>query len=269
MTTPFEPARTIDEVIQRLDLIIEESIQSTNPVGMFPALYVVVTEKVKEGIRDGRFEKGERMEKLDVIFANRYLEAYHHCFHGQPLTRSWNVALHASQTNPSMLILQHLLLGMNAHINLDLGIAAAEVAPGDQLADLENDFNMINKILAELTGLVKDEIGHLSPRIALVDRWLRNADDALVNFSMQRARRDAWKFAQELAYADEAEWEKRVDKKDIWVADLAEKIQAPGFWPQLVVWWIRRKESRDFPAIIEGLRNVAGEMAAKISFSLE
>ena len=45
-------------------------------------------------------------------------------------------------------ILQHLLLGINAHINLDLGIAAVETSPGNQLAPLKNDFDMINKLLA-------------------------------------------------------------------------------------------------------------------------
>jgi hypothetical protein len=42
---------------------------------------------------------------------------------------------------PSPRVVQHVLLGMNAHINLDLGVAAAEVAPGPAIAGLRGDFD--------------------------------------------------------------------------------------------------------------------------------
>jgi hypothetical protein len=34
-----------------------------------------MTVAVQEGIRDGRFENPELMERLDVVFANRYFSA--------------------------------------------------------------------------------------------------------------------------------------------------------------------------------------------------
>ena len=46
--------------------------------------------------------------------------------------------------------MQHLLMGMNAHINLDLGIAASEVAGGNSIHDLKSDFMKVNDILAGL-----------------------------------------------------------------------------------------------------------------------
>ena len=68
-------ARDIDEVIAQLDDIIARSIRDGSRLGYFAALYRKVTAKVKEGIAQGRFEDGPRMERLDVTFANRYLEA--------------------------------------------------------------------------------------------------------------------------------------------------------------------------------------------------
>jgi hypothetical protein len=56
---------------------------------------------------------------------------------------------------------------MNAHINFDLGIAAAEIAPGDELPSLQHDFNEINTILARLVGQVQSEIYEVSP-------WIRD-----------------------------------------------------------------------------------------------
>ncbi|MHC4105111.1 MAG: DUF5995 family protein [Planctomycetota bacterium] len=69
-------AKTIDEVIQQLDDIIDRPQGNRSRLGHFAALYLKVTLNVKEGISEGFFEDGERKERLDVIFANRYLEAF-------------------------------------------------------------------------------------------------------------------------------------------------------------------------------------------------
>ncbi|CAN0563847.1 unnamed protein product, partial [Laminaria digitata] len=70
------PATTIDEVILALDEIIAHAKRDASRLGYFAALYRRVTIKIKEGIASGIYEDPERMEQLDVIFANRYLTAY-------------------------------------------------------------------------------------------------------------------------------------------------------------------------------------------------
>jgi len=117
------PARNIDEVLERLDYIIETSLNNQDPHGAFAALYRRVTAAVKEGIAAGQFDDGPRMERLDVVFANRYLDAWEARKAGQPVTQAW-AAVFETAGQGRKLLLQHLLLGMNAHINLDLGIAA-------------------------------------------------------------------------------------------------------------------------------------------------
>src|SRR5512141_593547 len=113
----FVPARTIDEVIARLDEIIEQAMRDRDRLGFFAVLYRTVTKAVKEGIAAGRFENGPRMERLDVAFANRYLEAFDRHRRGLEPTRSWRAAF-AAGSHRRVVIMQHLLLGMNAHINL-------------------------------------------------------------------------------------------------------------------------------------------------------
>lgn len=125
------PATTIDDVIQQLTAIVEWSKQNNARMGYFAALYRKVTIQVKKGIQENYFDNGPRMERLDVIFANRYIQACYQYQTGQTPTQSWVRAFNATQ-HWWPIVLQHLLLGMNAHINLDLGIAAAEtVAPED------------------------------------------------------------------------------------------------------------------------------------------
>jgi len=125
-------AQTIDEVVYLLDAVLIRTRRERSRLGYFAALYRRVTLRVKEGIQKGEFEDGARMEKFDVIFANRYLEATYQYWNGVKPTRAWQLAFAACRDwNP--VVLQHLLMGMNAHINLDLGISAALTSPGSDL----------------------------------------------------------------------------------------------------------------------------------------
>lgn len=121
----FSPATTIDEVIAALNQIIAASLETRSRLGYFAVLYLKVTEAVKTGIANHQFQDGPRMERLDVTFANRYLHAYYQWHNKEKPSRSWQLAFEAAEKR-SVLILEHLLLGMSAHINLDLGIATAQ-----------------------------------------------------------------------------------------------------------------------------------------------
>ena len=135
---PGAPPQTIDEVIQALEQLIAECADSNDRIGYFAALYHKVTVRVKQGILNREFENGARMERLDVIFANRYLKAVEQYRNQETPTGSWQAAFDAARKR-STLVLQHLLLGMNAHINLDLGIAAVEAANRNDLRSIRND----------------------------------------------------------------------------------------------------------------------------------
>ena len=68
---------------------------------------------------------------------------------GGASARAWQVAFDAAARQHTM-ILQHVLLGMNAHINFDLPLAVIAAANGGKIADLEEDFKAINRILADV-----------------------------------------------------------------------------------------------------------------------
>jgi hypothetical protein len=245
-------ASTIDEVIENLDTIINQAIQEKSRLGFFPVLYREVTAKVKEGIASGRFEDGERMERLDVVFANRYLEALHQFRNGENPTKSWVVAFQAARSW-RLLILQHLLLGINAHINLDLGIAAARTCPGEKLPGLKQDFNEINKILSELLDVVQDKIGVLSPWLGLLDQVGGRTDEAIVNFSLQKARDAAWQVAERLAPLGPEEQELEIAHLDENIEAFAQIVKNPGWLIRLISFVIRIFEISHVPKIINVL----------------
>ena len=79
-------ARSIDEVIDSLDKIVALSREKADRVGYFAALYRKVTVAVRDGIRRGEFLDGDRMDRLDTRFANRYLDALEAYREGKPVS---------------------------------------------------------------------------------------------------------------------------------------------------------------------------------------
>lgn len=221
-------AKTIDEVIVFLNQIIKESETNQSPLGYFAALYCKVTIRIKKGIDNKEFEDNKRMEELDVIFANRYLQAYTEYKNKEKPSLCWEVAFKESKRYWPI-VLQHLLLGMNAHINLDLSIAAAQVAPGAKINGLKKDFDTINTILASLVTGVEKDLSEIWPTLKYILKLTGKVDDFLVNFSMKLARNGAWKFAKELAKATKEEQKALIIERDTKIAALAKYIIKPGF----------------------------------------
>ncbi len=241
--------QTIDEVVEQLDAIIDWARRERSRVGYFAALYRGVTVRVHEGITAGRFEDGALMERLDVAFANRYLEAVAQYRRGEPTTRVWKVAFEgANSWRP--IVLQHLLLGINAHINLDLGIACAQVAPADTLPGLQRDFDAINAILSSMIDEVQDKLGRVWPYMRICDLVGCRTDEAIFNFSVRRARDAAWGVAARLAPLDAEQAAKAIDEVDQEIALLARLIRRPGIVASTGLLLVRVAEKNDIDQII-------------------
>jgi Family of unknown function (DUF5995) len=220
------PPHTIDDVISALDAIVQHSHDNASRLGYFAALYRRVTCAVRDGLASGRFPNGPLLEKLDVVFASRYLDALAAFQAGGTPTQSWMVAFRGCDDG-NLLILQQLLSGMNAHINLDLGIAAAQTCPGDQLPQLKTDFDEINNVLAELVGTVEAEIAAVSPLIGDLEKIGLRSETSVINFNMQAARDHAWFIAQRLAGEPPALHNVTIDGLDLAVSLEARSILYP------------------------------------------
>ncbi len=234
-------ANSIEQVISKLDEIIEESKERQSPMGYFPALYKKVTENVRDGIREKYFEDNDRMEELDVVFANRYLAAYNAYQSQEKCSKCWELAFEATKSR-KLIVLQHLFLGMNAHINLDLGVAAAQVAPGKKLISLEGDFMKINEVLASLVNGVQNELAQIWPLMKFLDRVAGKLDEGLADFSMEIARDGAWKVASEAADLSGNDLQQYINMKDQKVDQFGNLVSNPGWLLRKLVWLIRSME---------------------------
>lgn len=216
---------SIAEVLIRMDQIVDDCKTNQSRIGYFAILYRQVTRRVRDGILAGEFEDNPRMELLDVLFAGRFIDAYDHWCAGSATIKSWKLAFDASKDS-KYLVLQHLFLGINAHINLDLGIAAAETMADKDLLGIQGDFNQINTLLAALVDGVKANVSTISPIFGWLIPLAKGRDEMLLNFSIQVARHGAWKFATE--YHADTNKDFQTGDRDKNISKLAQRLISPG-----------------------------------------
>lgn len=247
------PASTIDDVVARLDEIIAWSQQHESRLEYFPALYRKMTLQVQAGIAAKVFDDNERMAHIGVVFANRYLEAFDHYQHGGRPTRSWLLSFAAAQ-RWWPIVTQHLLLGINAHINLDLGIAMARSVPPAQLPAARDDFNKINTILADLIDHVQTELAEIWSFYMILDWAAGTHDEVLINFSLAKARAHAWDVAERLASLNETDQERAIVALDADVEKIGSFVLHPGILKSTLLRVVRVGERGTISEIIEILK---------------
>lgn len=217
---------TIDEVLAALDHIIEASIAENNYLGIFAYVYRRTTAQIQKEIKAQRFEDNERMEAFDVLFANFYLDAYYEYKQKGQTCQCWASSFKAK--NQDLSIMQHLIMGMNAHINHDLGIAAAKFAPGEKIHTLKNDFMLINDILQELINEMQVKLSKVSPLLHWLDQIGKEKDEQVASFSIVKARQFAWLLACNLAATEDNNQQKEtIQQADQFVTSLSELVKKP------------------------------------------
>jgi hypothetical protein len=243
-----EDIETIDDVLRALDDVIAHGLAGRHRWTVFAALYKRMTLAVKRAIDRGEFDDGPRMSWFDAVFARRYFAPLMGYIRGEPVPRAWQVAFEATAQGDHT-ALQLLLLGVNAHINLDLGFSVVEA--GLEPEPFHADFDRINAILAEELDRVQGVLDDVSPWLACIDRVMGRADERLGVFVLVRARAQAWTVATTAATKTAEErtaYEAEVDGK---AARLGARIAAPGPVLGMLVKMIRWRESWTVGHLVE------------------
>ena len=249
----------IDAVVKQLDDAVTEARLSGDRLGWFAAMYRQTTRTVGARVAAGLFDDPDRMGRFVTLFGRRYLRPVEAWRGGQPVPRSWRIAFEAAGSGDRV-ILQHLLLGINAHVNLDLAVVAAELCPGEEIHALHDDFMRVNAILVGLMPKVRACIGRFSPLLDVIDRVGGADDDEVLNFSIRVARNEAWSQAVLLASVlDETRRTELVDSLDRRVAVLGKVVAHPGGLLQRAVDLVAATESDDVAEVIDALGNVVLE----------
>ena len=224
----------IDELIARMEAMLEPLQADGDQRRYFHATYQRTTIAVAEEIRRGGFADPEWVERWDVAFADLYLDALEASVAGRRPSRPWQIAFTAPADLPA---LRHVLLGMNAHINYDLPQALLAVITDEQFGDAallarrEADHRAIDEVLASRVGAEDDELTRISGPPPLLDRLLQPFNRLGTQRFLREARQKVWANAIALSHA-------RRQGTDAYAARLAEleqlsaakvaALQAPG-----------------------------------------
>jgi len=192
--TPFAPASSIGEVLSRLE-VVEATLPPRDGIACFDHLYLRVTRCVAKRLEEGDFfADNHYLHILDVVFANRFLEAVHLWDHDRKrISRSW-AALTERRHHPRVARIQFALAGMNAHINFDLALSLVdtcrkldvELGDGSQ----RHDFLRVNDIFKEVEESSREEL--LGDLGEFDETVVEDVVNAAGHFSVVKARDAAW-----------------------------------------------------------------------------
>lgn len=223
------------------------ALGATDASGFFPALYSRVTSRIGTAVADGTFGDGPALDRFATRFASFYVDAVRDpADRPRSWTAAWDVA-----TDQRLLIVQHLLLGINAHVNHDLALAV--VAAADERGDIVSirpDFDAVNDVLA--TAYI-DVIADLDRVSRWVDRVARLGADRAFNFSLRVARDQAWSAATRIHPMGASERREAAAELDRVVPVLAYLITKPPVLLRPLLRIARRLEERDAPTVVAAL----------------
>lgn len=245
-------ATTIDQVIWRLHQICAGAWREQSRLGYFAALYMHVAVRVKHCLAAEVFEHPDFVHDLNIAFFNRYLDALERYRQGEPPPRAWQIAFEAAQSDRAS-ISQLLLLGANAHINLDLGVAMARICSAEQLPHHRADFEHMNGVLLELFEDVERGLAAASPVLGRIHQSFGPAGAAALLLGLRGARQHAWSVAARLAPLPLPEQVAEIQRLDAWVARLALLIWRPGPLPDPLGALVRAGERADVRQTLESL----------------
>ncbi len=177
---------------QRLDTVPVDSSRKH-----FLGTYLRTTMAIEQAIGDGVFEDPDWVERLDVVFADLYLDAYHAHLAGAPVPRPWRLAFEAP---PDLQPLRHVLLGINAHINFDLPqallrvIACTDFDDPELIARRRRDHERIDDVLSSRVAAEDDQLGPGT----LLDRLLAPLNRLASRRLLREARHKVWQNTYEL-----------------------------------------------------------------------
>jgi len=194
----------IDALIERMQALLEPLRAAGDPRQYFHAVYLRTTIAVAEAIRGDGFIDPAWAERWDVTFADLYLDALQAAMSGEQPTRPWQIAFGAPRDLPA---LNHVLLGMNAHINFDLPQALVTVISDEEfddpalLARRKQDHHAIDRVLTARVAAEDDELVSVSGPGSTLDRLLRPLNQRASQRFLRESREKVWANAVMLSQA--------------------------------------------------------------------
>lgn len=207
---------------------------------IFATAYAWMTSSIDAQIDAEVFDDPGWVVELTAVFAEYYRQALSEQARGGTSPRCWEIALEATDT----VVLQDLLLGMNAHITYDLPLALAELVGPLCRAQCLRDYRRILTAIRGAIEIIQVQIvSRYAPGLRLLEHAFAGVDDWLTYHVIRLYREDAWRQGMLMIDhpQDRPELVAKIDaeaaRRARWILDLSRR---PAF-----TWALHRVESFD------------------------
>ena len=167
---------------------------------IFLDCYSRMTANMLLALEQGAFQDAAWVEELLHRFAGYYFDALT-CYEqdGASAPLVWQI-VHDTTRQTGVHALQHLLLGVNAHINYDLVLTLVDLLDHEWTSHSEAmralrfaDHCHVNRVIARTIDAVQDDVLEpCDPALDHVDRWLGRLDEWLIARLIARWRHEVW-----------------------------------------------------------------------------
>lgn len=164
---------------------------------VFVSAYLEISKGIAAALGIGFFKDDAWTERYMAAFSRLYKAALDAYDEGRrsDVPRAWRVAFDAARDGTSV-VLQDLLMGVNAHVNHDLALALAEVGIGPDREVRHADHTAVNQVLKRTTDALQYRVGMLyAPILKAFVFAAGRFDEAVATFSVDVAREAAWRKA--------------------------------------------------------------------------
>lgn len=167
--TPDETERRIRRLVRVMDKHWRDLDEACDPAAVFALTYLYTTEVIGDYVLAGYFDDGNHTAVIQVAFAALYFASFDAVASGAPgdASKPWREAFEAGAAGRTS-VLEDVFLGMNAHINYNLGV----VMEATGLHDAEGrsrkpDHDRINDVLAVIVEPLSQMLAdHYDPSLA-------------------------------------------------------------------------------------------------------
>lgn len=205
---------------------------------IFLYCYSMMTGNMLKSIEQNKFYDNEWVNQLLHRFAEYYFDALSCYDCGTEVPAVWR-EVHKAAATKNLHVIQHLLLGVNAHINYDLVLSMYDMLSpewkglSDEMREKRyQDHCLVNAIIGDTIDKVQDEVVEkYSPLMKVIDRIMGRLDENLLLKLITEWRDSVWEHTLNLL---ELTSEKDRTK---YILDLEKKVLKRADWLDTQIWF--------------------------------
>lgn len=232
-----EPFGSVEQVLEDLGRLERVFRDQGDDRAIFATAYRRMTLGMRVHLDGDLFEDPDWVRAYLVAFGEYYRRALLLWEYGEidHIPDAWELSFGTAERGEA-LVLQDLVLGVNAHINHDLPFALEDAGVEHGRTRKHRDHDRVNRVIGRVIDAVQDRVvEHYSAALGHLDTLLGPVDETITHFSLTKARDHAWSRGVALTNAPDTDERRRLHSQiDDTTEVLAQIVLAPSRLPAFI-----------------------------------